>query len=69
MRSHSLCRLVCLVGLIASCGVFSGCDSSSEPKGPERGAIEQYLEDHPEERLENEDAAQNESEEFDASAS
>lgn len=45
---------------------LGGCESSTEPKGPEMGAIEAYLQEHPEEREDDPDEAENEAAEFEA---
>ncbi|MEM0927491.1 MAG: hypothetical protein AAGJ83_15700 [Planctomycetota bacterium] len=58
-----LCALFAMPTLV-------GCESSSEPQGPEMGSIAEYLEANPEEMEDDpEQEAQDEGEAFDASGS
>ncbi|MCD0460547.1 hypothetical protein U8335_10260 [Roseiconus lacunae] len=64
MKSFKLLSsLVCIM-----LGLFFavGCEGDSEAQGPELGEIEQYLNDHPEEREDNPDDFEDEQDELSA---
>ena len=64
MRNFSFDRFL-LLGCVASlCISFSGCGKDTAVTEPELGAIEAYLNEHPEERVDDPDDAQDEAAEF-----
>ncbi|WP_182866462.1 hypothetical protein [Stieleria mannarensis] len=69
MRDTSISKLLFVLVSISLTIPMSGCGQDmSEPEGPEMGAVEAYLQEHPEEREDNPDEAQSEEDENDASS-
>lgn len=67
MRFSFLTRLMLVVAAASLSLSLLGCDSKpQEAQGPEMGEIEAYLQEHPEERVDDPDEAGDESEEFEA---
>ena len=67
MRSDFVCKTLLIACVICVTISFAGCEGSTEPKEPEMGAIEAYLQEHPEELEEDLTEAQSEEDEFGAS--
>lgn len=66
MRLNSYCRVLFCLFISALSVALIGCsESKPEAAGPELGAIEAYLNEHPEERIDS-DEPQDENEEFEA---
>ncbi|OYP29961.1 hypothetical protein [Rhodopirellula sp. MGV] len=62
MKHGNLAVVIALAGLGLITNI--GCDGSKEAQGPEAGAIEEYLNEHPEEREDNPDEFESEEDEF-----
>lgn len=67
LRNISLTQLLATAFLVGLCISLSGCGPKTSTTEPEMGSIEAYLEEHPEERVDEEDEAGDEDAEFDAS--
>lgn len=67
MRCSLIARLfIILIAAFLSIPL-TGCGESTQPKGPEVGSIEAYLQEHPEEREDDPNEFGNEADEFSAS--
>ncbi|PAY18939.1 hypothetical protein CKO51_14020 [Rhodopirellula sp. SM50] len=69
MRFSSFSRILLLLLSISFALPLSGCGKDmTESEGPELGAVEAYLQEHPEEREDNPDEAESEEDENEAAS-
>ncbi len=69
MRFSSISRILLLLLSISFAVPLSGCGKDmTESEGPELGAVEAYLQEHPEEREDNPEDAESEEDENEAAS-
>ena len=66
MRYISLNRFLSVACFACLSLSLAGCEEKPEAAGPEMGSIEAYLEENPDQRVDDEDEAGSEDDEFDA---